>query len=52
MLITDLSFVIHDQLDSVENIKINNREYEFEENGNYIIYELRGEGKSTLLYRI
>jgi predicted AAA+ superfamily ATPase len=47
-----LKSVIYDQHEFVRNFQIVPRDYEFEENGNYVLVGLRRAGKSTLLYKI
>ena len=47
-----LKSVIYDQHEFIRNFQIVPRDYEFEENGNYVLVGLRRAGKSTLLYKI
>lgn len=47
-----LKSVIYDQHEWIRNFQIVPRDYEFEENGNYVLVGLRRAGKSTLLYKI
>ena len=47
-----LKQVILEQIEIIQNAKIVNRDYDFEENINYILVGLRRAGKSTLLYKI
>ena len=47
-----LKSVIYDQHEFIRDFQIVPRNYEFEENGNYVLVGLRGAGKSTLLYKI
>ena len=49
---TLLKSVIYDQHEFIRNFQIVPRNYEFEENGNYVLVGLRRAGKSTLLYKI
>ena len=49
---TLLKAVIYDQHDLIRNFQIVPRDYEFEENGNYVLVGLRRAGKSTLLYKM
>lgn len=49
---TILKSVIYDQHEFIRNFQIVPRDYEFEENGNYVLVGLRRAGKSTLLYKI
>ena len=44
-----LKSVIYDQHEFIRNFQIVPRDYEFEENGNYVLVGLRRAGKSTLL---
>ena len=44
-----LKSVIYDQHEWIRNFQIVPRDYEFEENGNYVLVGLRRAGKSTLL---
>ena len=46
---TLLKSVIYDQHEFIRNFQIVPRNYEFEENGNYVLVGLRRAGKSTLL---
>ena len=47
-----LKSVIYDQHEFIRDFQIVPRNYEFEENGNYVLVGLRRAGKSTLLYKI
>ena len=47
-----LKSVIYDQHEFIRDFQIMPRNYEFEENGNYVLVGLRRAGKSTLLYKI
>ncbi len=47
-----LKQVILDQNEMIRNIKIVNRDYQFEKKINYILVGLRRSGKSTLLYKM
>lgn len=47
-----LKSVIYDQHEFIRDFQIVPRDYEFEENGNYVLVGLRRAGKSTLLYKI
>lgn len=47
-----LKTIIFDQHQIIRDSVIVNREYAFEENGNYVLTGLRRAGKSTLLYKI
>jgi hypothetical protein len=47
-----LKAIIYDQHQIIRDSMIINREYTFEENGNYVLTGLRRAGKSTLLYKI
>ena len=47
-----LKSVIYDQHEFIRNFQSVPRDYEFEENGNYVLVGLRRAGKSTLLYKI
>lgn len=47
-----LKTIIYDQHQIIRDSTIVKREYEFEENGNYVLTGLRRAGKSTLLYGI
>ena len=49
---TILKSVIYDQHEFIRDFQIVPRNYEFEENGNYVLVGLRRAGKSTLLYKI
>lgn len=44
--------MIFDQHEIIRSAEINERNFDFEENGNYILVGLRRSGKSTLLYKI
>lgn len=46
-----LKSVIYDQHEFIRDFQIVPRNYEFEENGNYVLVGLRRAGKSTLLYK-
>lgn len=48
---TIVKTVIYDQHELIRNFEIVPRDYEFEENGNYVVVGLRRAGKSTLLYK-
>lgn len=48
---TIVKAVIYDQHELIRNFEIVPRDYEFEENGNYVVVGLRRAGKSTLLYK-
>ena len=47
-----LKSVIYDQHEVIKSFKINEREYSFDLNANYVLVGLRRAGKSTLLYKI
>ncbi len=47
-----LKKVIFEQIEIIQNAEIIERDYEFEQNVNYILVGLRRAGKSTLLYKI
>ena len=49
---TLLKSVIYDQHEFIRNFQIVPRDYEFEENGNYVLVGLRRAGKSTMLYKL
>lgn len=44
-----LKQIIYDQHTAIKESKIINRNYSFEENGNYVLIGLRRAGKTTLL---
>ena len=46
-----LKQIIYDQHTAIKESKIINRNYSFEENGNYVLIGLRRAGKTTLLYK-
>ena len=47
-----LKQVILEQIETIQNAEIIERDYDFEKNVNYILVGLRRAGKSTLLYKI
>ena len=47
-----LKSVIYDQHEFIRDFQIVPRNYEFEENGNYVLVGLRRAGKSTLLNQL
>ena len=47
-----LKQVILEQIEIIQNAEIISRDYDFEQNINYILVGLRRAGKSTLLYKI
>lgn len=49
---TILKTVIYDQHELIRNFQIVPRDYDFEENGNYVLVGLRRAGKSTMLYKL
>ena len=46
-----LKQIIYDQHTIIQESKIIDRDYSFEENGNYVLIGLRRAGKTTLLYK-